>query len=89
MQNSIVSLLGSHLRKFWTKNTGGASPFAQAYDAAERDNWTNIYSTQHNSLLFRSVLDEDGESPEEQPAGPRDEAAAPPSAHRTKIGEAL
>jgi GTP-binding protein EngB required for normal cell division len=90
MQNSIVSLLGSHLRNFWMRNTTAASPAVPAHDATDRYNWTNIYRTSQNSLLFRNVLAEDGDDgSEEKRPNPSREERGPTAAHRAKIGEAL
>ena len=87
MQNSIVSLLGSHLRNFWSRNPAAASPLASALEAPESFNWSNIYRTRQNSLLFRNVLAEEGaDAQTPEPAEPAPRKAIPSSA---KIGEAL
>lgn len=90
MQNSIVSLLGSHLRNFWMRHATAASPSARPYDAPGGHNWTNIYRVPHNSLLFRNVLTDEGD---EGPGGFKPSsgagARAPASVRRDKIGEAL
>ena len=92
MQNSIVSLLGSHLRNFWTRNTTAAPSLAHLHDAADRHNWTNIYRTPHSSLLFRNVLAEEGAeilAEKDKKPSPGREARAPSALRKAKIGEAL
>lgn len=90
MQNSIVSLLGSHLRNFWMRHATAAPPLARPYDAPGGHNWTNIYRAPHNSLLFRNVLTDDAD---EGAGGHKPnfgaEARAPAPVRRDKIGEAL
>src|SRR5882672_4569447 len=87
MQNSIVSLLGSHLRKLWVRSTAAAkSPLAPDYDDTDNRIWTNIYRTPGNSLLFRNVLGEEGEQEEKKP---KPEWRGPTALSRVRIGEAL
>jgi GTP-binding protein EngB required for normal cell division len=88
MQNSIVSLLGSHLRNFWTRQSTPAPAPTRVYDAIERHNWTNIYRTPQSSLLFRNVLAEAGGEGSAAPK-PNPEARASPAVRRGRIGEAL
>ena len=90
MQNSIVSLLGSHLRNLWVKRAPAIPPSVRAHDASDRPNWTNIYRDPQSSLLFRNVLAGEGEQqPERQAANLREEARPATAARTAKIGDAL
>ncbi|HEY7643965.1 MAG TPA: dynamin family protein [Hyphomicrobiales bacterium] len=94
MQNSLIAILGTHLRNFWGK--GAMTPPLQASmgDAFGQAGWTNIYRTRETSILFRSVLAETGGEPEtntELPKRPDADmpAAKPAAPSKVKIGEQL
>jgi GTP-binding protein EngB required for normal cell division len=90
MQNSIVSLLGSHLRNFWMRRATATSPLARAYDAPDDHDWTNIYRTPQSSLLFRNVLADEGDAGlDAKKPDPSENARAPTPVRRAKIGEVL
>ncbi len=90
MHNSIVSLLGSHLRSFWTRHAPPATLPARTYEATDGQDWTNIYRMPRSSLLFRSVLvDEDAESLVEERRDVSDAADVPVAVRSDRIGEIL